>query len=238
MKKLKICFIFFMAAFVCLPAKAQEKHSAPARVSAEKWLIQKSGDLLNILSVQDAKSRYLKLRRFCKEVFNQKEMPRLAMGKYWKEMSPRQQEELQRLFFDYFVVTYGSFSFHSSNVFVRVTETVPQNRDLLMKVLVKMDLDVKEKAAVPQNEKHPVADLQKDGAFEIMFALRQRAGGYYVRDAKLEGQSILMFLRSHLEQEYKKADSDMEKLLENVRKKINDRYRAAEDLAKKNPVKE
>lgn len=235
MKKLKIWCVLFLILCGSFPVKAQvAAENGSQATTPEAWLVQKSHELFVSLSTQEIKSRYLKLRRLCKEVFNPKEMPRLAMGKYWKEMSAGQQEDLQRLFFDYFVVMYGSLSSDFPDVSVQVTETVPSGRDLLMKAQVKIGQRTTKPSANSQTEKHPIADLQKEGDVEIMFAVRRRAGGYYIRDAKLEGQSIMMFLRSHLEREYKSAGFDMEKLLAGLRKKINDRYRAAEDLAKKN----
>ena len=236
MKKLRVCLICLLTLCCCEPAVAQtaEKNHSSSSVQAapEAWLIKKGRELLDVLSVKETKSRYVKLRRLSKEVFNQSEMPRLAMGKYWKEMTSAQQEELQFLFFDYFVVEFGSFSMDFSNVSIHVTETVPSGKDVLLKTSVKME---RKKASAPSSENKPQFFIEKaenSDSIEILFALRRTSGGYYIRDAKFEGQSILMFLRSKLEKEYRSVDFEAADLLEKMRVKINSRYRAAEELAK------
>ena len=249
MKKIQTILICFLIICCCGPAQAavQTRPMADAQITPETWLVRKGRELLNILSVRQAKERYLKLRRLCKEVFNQKEMPRLARGKYWKNMTSAQQEELQRLFFDYFVVTYGSAGFSFSNVSIHVTETIPSGKDLLLKTKIKIerenhsfsgqpDLASSQESdpALPSGSKASFSldKLDKDSIFEMLFALRKKGQEYYIRDAKVEGQSMIMFLRSFLEREFADASFDGEKFLDGVRKKINERYRAAEELAK------
>lgn len=211
---------------------AGNPHPSSVQTPPETWLIKKGRELFEVLSVKETKSRYVKLRRLSKEVFNQSEMPRLAMGKYWKEMTPAQQEELQFLFFDYFVAEFGNFSMDFSNVSIHVTETVPSGKDILLKTAVKMERKNVKAAAAEDKPQFFVEKPENNDSIEALFALRRTAGGYYIRDAKFEGQSILMFLRSRLEKEYRKVDFEAGKLLEKMRTKINSRYRAAEELAK------
>ena len=102
----------------------------------ENWLIKKGKELVSILSEEQTKSRYVKLRQIAKEVFNQQEMSRLAMGRYWRDLSADQQSALQYLFFDYFVVTYGSTSLGLKNVDIKITDKQPSGRDILLKAVV------------------------------------------------------------------------------------------------------
>ena len=208
----------------------------PAKRSPEAWLTKKGQELLNALSVLDTKQRYLKLRRIAFDVFDQKEMPRLAMGKRWKELSPSQQDQLSQLFFDYFVVTYGSFNFDFSNITFHVDPAVPSGKDLLLKTKIKFRdgkslLNATENTPFGKKEKDGEAPAENKSIFEVLFALREKGSEYYIRDAKFEGQSVLMFLRNQMEMEYMAA-SDAKAFLENMRNKINTQYRAAEDLAK------
>ena len=245
MRKLKVFFVFLLFLCSCFPARAQT--AAPsAEQSPEAWLVKKGYELLDVLSIEEAKARYLKLRHIAKEVFNQKEMPRLVMGKHWKNMSAEQQDALQLIFFDYFVVTYGSSSFNFREISLQVSEKVPAGKDILLKVKVKLKNDealsseVKELQArfgTEKKEGQKTASQNSGGDFELLFALRKMSTGYYIRDAKFEGQSIIMFLREQIEKEYKKVSYDTEAFLNAMRLKINNRYRAAEDLAQKHKDK-
>ena len=241
MKKLKICFVLFWALFISSPLGAQVKPKTAGRpatqMSPEKWLSEKGRDFLDALSEQSAKTRYVKLRRICNEIFNHEEMTRLSMSKRWNEMTEKQREELKFLFIDYFVVTYGSFGADFSKSTFRVTETVPVKKDFLLRTQVKLSAGIAKAASASQNGAFPNTNKGKGDDFEILFSLRPRAGGYYIRDAKFEGQSVLLFLRTVMEEEYREAGFDTEKLLEKIRKTINDRYRAAEDLAKAEQAK-
>lgn len=194
--------------------------------------------LLKILSEKETKTRYLKLRRFANTVFNRDEMSRLAMGKYWKDLSASERNALKEVLFDYFVVTYGSMEMNFQGISFKILETVKTGKDVLLKT--KVDFSNKDKAAVDQIRKTVSSDgddknenENKNQDFIILFALRAGDQGYYIRDAKFEGQSIIMFVRKQLESEYRSVSYDTEDFLNKIRKKVNSRYRAAEDLAKR-----
>ncbi len=237
MRKIKV-FLFLLAGFCCFNTAAFAQ-AQPTRVSPEDWLMKKGKELVSILSEEETKTRYVKLRRIAKEVFHQKEMSRLAMGRYWRDFTPDQQAALQYLFFDYFVVSYGTTSLGTADVNIKITEKQPSGRDILLKTQISVNFD----GALPKELPGKVsinnnaADNNTDNYFEILFALREIPSGYYIRDAKVEGQSILMFLRSQLESDLQAAGYDPNALLDSMRQKINLRYRAAEDMAKANSEK-
>lgn len=232
MKKIQtVLFLLVGVCFFCADAYAQ---TPAVKLSPENWLKKKGSELVSILSEEETKTRYVKLRRIAKEVFNQQEMARLSMGRYWRDLSADQQAALQYLFFDYFVVTYGTTSLGVEKVDIKITEKQPSGRDILLKTQVDVDFNgiiPKEAAAKAAQEKR-AAGKNDETYFEILFALREIPSGYYIRDAKVEGQSVLMFLRSQMEKELQAAGYDPEVFLEAMRKKINLRYRAAEDMAK------
>ena len=235
MKKIR-SFLFFLLGicFFCTDVCAQ---TPAVKLSPENWLKKKGSELVSILSEEETKTRYVKLRRIAREVFNQQEMTRLSMGRYWRDLSADQQAALQYLFFDYFVVTYGTISLGGEKVNIKITEKQPSGRDILLKTQISIDFDGAVPAGSAGSALKTVQKKQADGKndesyFEILFALRETPSGYYIRDAKVEGQSVLMFLRSQMEEELRSAGYDPEVFLEALRKKINQRYRAAEDLAK------
>ena len=224
----KIClFVCFCLCAVSVPARAK---SVDAKPTPEQWLETKGLELIDILSVKDTKTRFLKLRKIARQVFHQTELPRLAMGKHWNAMTESQRDALRTMFFDYFVVTYGSFSLGFDKVDLNITDKVPSGRDILLKV----SANVRFAANSPRNE---TADGGQGSALEMFFALRETSDGYYIRDAKIEGQSVLMFLRSKMNGEMNAARSDVDAFLESMRTRINSRYRAAEDLSKVNAAK-
>ncbi len=227
MKNLKKIAIFLLAALPLCPAARAQTAAAP---SPESWLIDRGYRLIRVLSEKETKPRYVGLRRLAAEVFDQNEMPRLAMGRYWRELTPKQQADLKFLFFDYFVVMYGTTSWDLSDAKLKVTDKKPSGRDILLKVAV----DTNGKFQLPAADGKNAADTAKpdENTLELMFALRETPAGFYIRDVKVVGQSVLMFLRSHLEKEYQTAAMDAEKLIDSMRGKINRRYRAAEDMAK------
>ena len=228
MRKIKI-FLFLLAGFCCFNTAAFAQ-SQPTRVSPEDWLMKKGKELISILSEEETKTRYVRLRRIAREVFHQKEMSRLAMGRYWRDFTPDQQAALQYLFFDYFVVSYGSTSLGAADVDIKITEKQPSGRDILLKAQVKVDFN----SFVPNDllDKPSSGEENTKDYFEILFALREIPSGYYIRDAKVEGQSVLMFLRSQLEKDLRTAGNDPNVFLDAMRQKINLRYRAAEDMAR------
>ncbi len=224
----KIClFVCFCLCAVSVPARAK---SVDAKPTPEQWLETKGLELIDILSVKDTKTRFLKLRKIARQVFHQTELPRLAMGKHWNAMTESQRDALRTMFFDYFVVTYGSFSLGFDKVDLNITDKVPSGRDILLKV----SANVRFATNSPRNE---TADGGRGSALEMFFALRETSDGYYIRDAKIEGQSVLMFLRSKMNSEMNAARSDVDAFLESMRTRINSRYRAAEDLSKVNAAK-
>lgn len=227
MKKLKKIVFFLLTALpLCSAARAQ---TTAAAASPESWLIDQGYRLIRVLSEKETKPRYAGLRRLAAEVFDQNEMPRLAMGRYWRELTPKQQADLKFLFFDYFVVMYGTTSWDLSDAKLKVTDKKPSGRDILLKISVDTNGKIPLSSA---KDKGSAATPATEDMLELMFALRETPSGFYIRDVKVVGQSVLMFLRTHLEKEYQSAAMDAEKLINTMRDKINRRYRAAEELAK------
>ncbi|MGN1079800.1 MAG: ABC transporter substrate-binding protein [Alphaproteobacteria bacterium] len=232
MKKVRT-FLFLLVGICCFCSGVRAQTPA-VKLSPENWLKKKGSELVSILSEEETKTRYVKLRRIAKEVFNQQEMTRLSMGRYWRDFSADQQADLQYLFFDYFVVTYGTVSLGVEKVDIKITEKQQSGRDVLLKTQINVDFNglvPKEIGSKAAQEKQ-AAGKKDETYFEILFALREIPSGYYIRDAKVEGQSVLMFLRSQMEKELQSAGYDAQAFLDAIRKKINLRYRAAEDMAK------
>ncbi len=226
----KICFYFFVSLF-SFDVFAQ---TVSAKISPEDWLMNKGKELVKILSEEQTKARYVKMRRIAKDVFNQQEMSRLAMGRYWRDFSADQQSAFQYLFFDYFVVTYGTSSLGLDKVDIKIADKKASGKDILISTHITVDFAGAGAQNIPVKKQQDGVSSsgEERNYFEIFFALRPTETGYYIRDAKVEGQSVLMFLRNQLEKEFQTAGYDPNELIGSMREKINLRYRAAEDMAK------
>lgn len=235
MKKLGFLLAFLSVFSFGFPAGAQmtsayRRPAAPQeKPSPEEWLTKKGKEVLDVLNIPVTKTRYLKLSKIAKEVTNSKEMARLSMGKYWKNLSAEQKSQFQDIFLDYFVVIYGTVRLKFGDVSIRVSEKIPSGKDILLKTKVNTKLKKEDLKDVPGRYRDDMPDSAE--IVEIIFALRETETGYYIRDAKLEGQSVIMFLRSILEKKYDELAYDGDMLLKEMRKKINDSYAAAEKIA-------
>ena len=234
MKKLGL-LLFFALTFCGFQTQAQmasvyQRPAAPQqKPSPEDWLTKKGKELLDILQIHVTKKRYLELGKIAKEVTNPKEMARLSMGKYWKNLTKEQQTQLQDIFIDYFVVAYGTVRFNLGDVSIRVFEKIPSGKDVLLKVKVNTKFKKEDLNDIPKRHRDDIPETAE--IVEIIFAVRETETGYYIRDAKFEGQSVVMFLRASLEKKYDEVAYDGDALIKSMRKKINDQYAAAEKSA-------
>ena len=55
---------------------------------------------------------------------------------------------------------------------------------------------------------------------ELIFALRERADGFYIRDVQIEGQSMLLFLRKEIEDSLRRAGSMPDRFLSDMNNTI------------------
>ena len=56
---------------------------------------------------------------------------------------------------------------------------------------------------------------------ELIFALRERDAGFYIRDVQVEGQSMLLFIRQKIEELYTRSDYDADLFLNKMKQKID-----------------
>lgn len=207
--------IFSCAAAFFTPARAQ-------KITPEAWIEDRGRELLKALADPSMKRRQGLVLRLAENSFNAKELSRLAMGRYWVEFSPEQKARFQSLFMRYFVVTYTAAPLPVQGVTFRVQGTAPSGKDLLVKTSVNL-ASAREFQESLQNANEIISmsgvSLQA-ATLTLIFALRSVSDGYYVRDVQVEGQSMLLFLRRKLEDEFRKSNYDIDVLLEGMDEKI------------------
>lgn len=235
MKSFKIFAVMLIAACI-FPAQASAQ-TAAVKPSPETWLKQKGADLVKALSEFETKARYIKVKQVAKSVLHQREFPRLAFGRYWKELDARQQDRYRNLFFDYFVVTYASMPLSFEQARVDVVEKQMSGNDILLKTKIDVsflmpDISMQIGAQKSPDESAASAGKSADDSrvIEVFFALRETPEGYYIRDAQLEGQSMLLFARKQLETEYKGAGYVPDAFLDKMQNLVRKKYMSAEEL--------
>lgn len=187
-----------------------------AEPSPQEWLNVRGTELLKVLSEQNTKQRFAKTLRLADNVFNSKELSRLALGRYWIEFSDEEKARYSELFMKYFIVTYTSSPLPLDSVSFKIGEAIPSGKDILVKTVVNW-------SGAENNPPKDAADAQKSPAatgIDLIFALRKTADGYYIRDFQLEGKSVLLFLRGKMEDEYQGAEYSPGAMLDSMQKKI------------------
>ena len=94
MKKIRVILFFWVG--MCFFGADVFAQTPAVKPSPENWLKKKGSELVSILSEEETKTRYVKLRRIAREVFNQQEMTRLSMGRYWRDLSRKRPPQKPR----------------------------------------------------------------------------------------------------------------------------------------------
>lgn len=224
------------------PAAAQVKvrpDAAPVTKAAEQtkptpeqWLSSKGQTFLQALSEKITKTRYVKTKTIAEEVLNQSELARLAMGKYWREFNPQEQDRYKKVFIDYFIVTYASAALPVKNVKFKITDKRISGQDILLKTSVDASSIIDEPELM--DKVTPIANKESK-QLELIFAIRERQFGYYyIRDIQIEGQSMLLTLRKELEGMYAADYYVPATLLERMEANVQKKFSEAETLFKQN----
>lgn len=211
--------MFFLLIAPCLQA---------AQPSPQEWLDVRGKELLKVLSEKNTKQRFAKTLRLADNVFNSKELSRLALGRFWIEFSDEQKAKYSDIFLKYFVVTYASSPLPLDSVSFKIGKSVPSGKDILVRTTVAWNaeensLHKEMGAAAPQNGQTGI---------DLVFALRKTNDGYYIRDFQMEGKSVLLFLRGKMENEYKFSEYSPDKMIAEMQKKIKKAVANAETMDK------
>lgn len=203
-------------------------------VSPQEWLNVRGTELLKVLAEPEATKRFSNTLRLADNVFNAKELARLALGRYWIEFSDEQKAHYSDLFLKYFVVTYASSRLPLDSVSFTIGDAVPSGKDVLVKTVVGWSGDTGEL----QNEITGTSSQNVDSGIELVFALRKTGDGYYIRDFQLAGKSVLLFLRGKLERMFIGSDYSPDKMIADMEKNVQTKIMNAETIDRMNKMKE
>lgn len=199
--------MFFLLVAPCLQA---------AQPSPQEWLDVRGKELLKVLSEKNTKQRFAKTLRLADNVFNSKELSRLALGRFWIEFSDEQKAKYSDIFLKYFVVTYASSPLPLDSVSFKIGKSVPSGKDILVRTTVAWNT---EENALQKDMQAEAPQNNGKTAIDLVFALRKTNDGYYIRDFQMEGKSVLLFLRGKMEKEYTSCEYSPDKMIEEMQKK-------------------
>ena len=212
--------MFFLLIAPCLQA---------AQPSPQEWLDVRGKELLKVLSEKNTKQRFAKTLRLADNVFNSKELSRLALGRFWIEFSDEQKAKYSDIFLKYFVVTYASSPLPLDSVSFKIGKSVPSGKDILVRTTGAWNTE--ENALLKDMQAEAPQNSGKTG-IDLVFALRKTNDGYYIRDFQMEGKSVLLFLRGKMEKEYTSCEYSPDKMIEEMQKKIKTAVANADTMDK------
>lgn len=203
---MKRLFIFLSLLLFARPAFAEN--------SPEQWLEAKGEALVRALSDKNGAARFENTKKVVEDAFHRNELSRLAMGRYWRDFSGKRQELYRDLFLDYFLSVYTENPLPVKDVKFQITDKRFAPKDVLLKVSVD---------ALPAflGAKSETQDQTERMKLELIFALRERDVGFYIRDVQVEGQSMLLFIRQKIEELYTRSDYDADLFLNKMKQKID-----------------
>ena len=198
-------------ALLCLPvAAAAATPAAPAAAARpagqERAFIQQMGNevigYLKNSGMPDAE-RKARLKQVLQTRFDVATISRFALGKYWKQLTPAQQQEYQTLFADMVVSMYAErFSTYSGQEF-KVHETVPAENDMLVKSSI---ID-------PEGEKKDIA---------VDWRVRTKDGQMQIVDVTIENVSMIITQRSEFDSLIQREGGNAAVILDHLRSKLAD----------------
>ncbi len=204
---MKRLFIFLTLLLAVQPAFALN--------SPEQWLETKGDALIRALSDKDAANRFESTKKIAVDAFHRNELSRLALGRYWREFSAEQQSAYRDLFLDYFLAVYTESPLPVKDVKFRIVDKRLTPKDVLLKVSVDALPALNFMPAETQAQARP-----EQMQLELIFALRERGDGFYIRDVQIEGQSMLLFIRKELESLYTRSGYIPDRFLDRMHQKV------------------
>lgn len=192
------------------PMAAQAAGNPPAArvatkaVTQEQAFIQSMGDevigYLKNSGMPDGE-RKARLKQVLQSRFDVGTISRFALGKYWKQLNPAQQQEYQSLFADMVATMYADrFSTYSGQEF-KVHETVAAERDMLVKSSI---ID-------PERAKKDIT---------VDWRVRTKDGKMQIVDVTIEDVSMIITQRSEFDSLIQRAGGNASVIIEHLRTRL------------------
>lgn len=185
---------FFMLLVLAFPVAAAPLSEEEARVFGET----KGRELLQTFSEKDLTVKYQKLDELFLNYVDLDYISRFVVGKYWRQMTPEQQQKYQELFTRYALNTYKGFPLSfDNNLDFSISGVVPDGEYML----VRTNIDYRGMDG-------------KMTSFLVEFRLHKKNDRIMLTDIKVAESSLILSYRSRFYQMIADADEEIEWFLE------------------------
>lgn len=190
-----IAFAAIFAIFGTAPARAAAQPSAGA-------FIQNLGDTaihtLTNATLTD-KQRETAFRRLFLANFDVPGISRFVLGRFWRQATPAQRTEYQKLFAEYIVKTYSINLTHYSQESIRVSGTQAETGDTIVM------------STIQQPNGHPV---------KVNWRVRGTPGHYRITDVVVDGVSMAITQRQEFASVIEGGGGNVGTLIAQLRQKV------------------
>lgn len=173
-----------------------------SRTEAESWINDKGQQLLDTFNESDLSRKYQKLDQLFGSHVDLDYIGKFVIGKYWRKMTPEQQQKYQNLFKRYALAVYKTFPLSFENKIGFEINNVMIEQDYA---------DVS--AGVDTGQKNASGQPQK---FLVVFRIVRNDNDLKIIDLKLAESSLILSYRSRFYQMVANADEDIGWFLEDL----------------------
>ena len=200
--------IFLFCINFSISVQAQEISS----VEAQNWVEEKGHQLLLAFGEHDITKKYSALDSMLLSYIDLEYVSRFVVGKYWRQMSEKQQIEYTNLFKRYALSIYKSFplDFDGKAIDFKVVNVIPEKQKATVRTKININAE--------NMEQLPVSDIVVD------FRLDKKDGNIKIIDLKLGESSLILSYRSRFYEMIRNCEDDLVWFLED----LNDVTLAAE----------
>ena len=174
-------------------------------VTAQNWASEKGEQILHILAQPTSAEKYACLDKILTQDVDLDHAARFAVGKYWKKMTPAQQEQYVQLFERYIAILYRDYPLEipAGNVQFTIDKTIMDKNKALVWCRIFL--------SAPQNT------AEDKTTFKVLFVLAENNKRIQVQDLKVEESSLLMAFRDRFyKMIHQDNDDEIEWFLEDL----------------------
>lgn len=194
--------IFCFLALATFPVQA-----TIAEPQAREWVEDKGNLLLAAFGEEKLLNKYQKLDELFLEYVDLDSIGKFVIGKFWRQMTPEQQERYSSLFKRYALAVYKGFPLNFKNrVDFEVTK-ISQNKN---NTGVMTAIHLK-----PEKGEQPAVGVQNN-TIMVEFLLTEKNGKIQIVDIKIAESSLILSYRSRFYQMVANSDDDLEWFLEDL----------------------
>lgn len=173
--------------------------------TAQNWASEKGEQILHILAQPTSAEKYASLDKILTQDVDLDHAARFAVGKYWKKMTPAQQEQYVQLFERYIAILYRDYPLEipAGSVQFAIDKTIMDKNKAFVWCRIFL--------LAPQDS------TEDKTTFKVLFVLAENNKRIQVQDLKVEESSLLMAFRDRFyKMIHQDNDDEIEWFLEDL----------------------